>query len=316
MGQLYSFPVEYESEYPGYIEFEAFKEDFSSYLASIYSSAILSELDTSQTGDAVLLETISTARRSFYGINEDQQPQKGATVPTEPGDKVRLYLPTNIQFTDGIEYGTVDLGPKGAAVAKALGEGGGLTGVLAAGFEGVLGIGSIQDLIRQGLGAQAGQIALTRLLAGRSEELRGAIESQTGVTINPNRRSLLRGVSIRRFRFTFKLIPASSKESQAIKDIIRFFRTEMYPEDIPVADVVVGMEFPSKFNIRMVYNGSSVATGILPCYLENVDTNYNPSSMGMHRNPDGTYSFPEIDFSMSFIEDRALRRQDIVDGNY
>ncbi len=40
------------------------------------------------------------------------------------------------------------------------------------------------------------------------------------------------------------------------------------------------------------------------------DTNYNPNSMSFHT--DG--EFQETDLSLSFVEERALRRQDIVKG--
>ena len=62
----------------------------------------------------------------------------------------------------------------------------------------------------------------------------------------------------------------------------------------------------------MFYNEKNVATKILPCYLESMQTVYNPSSMGMHA--DG--SFQEVDISLNFREARTLSRDDIVSGGY
>ena len=84
----------------------------------------------------------------------------------------------------------------------------------------------------------------------------------------------------------------------------------MYPEDVAPAGIPVGYKFPYKFVINMRYRGKKVATGILPCFLENFDTNYNPNSMGMMK--DG--NFPEVTIAMSFIESRTLRKTDIEGG--
>jgi hypothetical protein len=62
----------------------------------------------------------------------------------------------------------------------------------------------------------------------------------------------------------------------------------------------------------MFYNEKGVATKILPCYLESVNTVYNNTSMGMHS--DG--SFQEVDITLNFREARTLHRKDIIDGGY
>lgn len=321
MADNYRFPIDNQTEYPGYIKFEAKKEDTSTLAESLARQALYFESFPTQlsgsTGPSP--EITLDQKKSFFAAATSQQRQAGNESLLAGGESVgtiKLYLPTNIQITDGIEYQNVDLGARGETVAGAIGRGEGIGGIVQAGFEGITGISSITDLMREGLSNQAGQLALMRILGKVGEDFRGAVESQTGITLNPNRRSLLRGVAIRRFRFVFKMIPTSAKESAEITNIIKFFRREMYPEDIPVAGITVGMEFPAKFHISMVYDNHPVATGILPCYLENFDTNYNPSTMGMHRNPDGSYSFPEIDISLGFVEHRALRRKDIEEGGY
>lgn len=300
MVEKYSFPINNADEYPGRISFRAVREDNQTFLSNLYN----------QAANAAVAEVGQAALDAFGGTGPDVTPSRGQVPALEHRGTVSLYLPASLQFTDGIDYANVDLGARGAAAENALASGGGISGIAGAAIEGMLGINSINDLIQQGLGSQAGQLALTRTIGKLGEDVRGAVESTTGIALNPNKRSLLRGANIRRFRFTFKLIPTSQKESDAIKNIIKFFRTEMYPSDIPAANVTVGMEYPSKFNISMSYRGRSVATGILPCFLENFDTNYNPNTMGMMR--DG--NFPEVDISMSFMEHRALRRKDILAG--
>jgi hypothetical protein len=69
-------------------------------------------------------------------------------------------------------------------------------------------------------------------------------------------------------------------------------------------------EFPSKFDIRMSYNGKKVATGLLPCFLENVNVVYNQQAMSFHKDgePQST------DITLSFMEERTLSQKDIVGG--
>ena len=54
------------------------------------------------------------------------------------------------------------------------------------------------------------------------------------MTTNPNTRSLFKSVSLREFTFQFKFIPLSEQEHDHVISIIKFFRTELYPEDITV----------------------------------------------------------------------------------
>ena len=295
------FPLENQDEYPGQILFKAVREDTT----SLSQFAINSLNEARSFVESVENPTGAAAQGADTGAASDLRgtdPSKQTKTGTKPKEinagQVSLYLPNTIQFTDGIEYSNVDLGARGGAVESALRSGKSVGGVIAATLGGGFDLTSMRELFETGLDTEAAQLLLNRTLGKVGEDVRGAIESSTGLTLNPNRRSLLRGVSLRRFRFTFKLIPTSEKESREIKSIIKFFRSEMYPEEIPVGPVAVGYKFPSKFHITMVYRGKRVATGILPCFLESFDTNYNPNAMGMLR--DG--NFPEIDISMSFIE--------------
>ena len=81
----------------------------------------------------------------------------------------------------------------------------------------------------------------------------------------------------------------------------------MYPETSSEG-LQAALKFPSKFSIELRYGKKKVATGILPCFLETVDVAYNPSNMGFHE--DG--NFQETDISLSFVEERALTKRDII----
>ena len=99
-----------------------------------------------------------------------------------------------------------------------------------------------------------------------------------------------------------------------MKDIIAFFREELYPTSINSgigdAQISIGYKFPNKFLLEPLYNGKPIATKIKPCYLRDVSVTYNPTVSAMHS--DG--NFQEIEMSLMFQETRTLQRSDIKEG--
>jgi hypothetical protein len=201
----------------------------------------------------------------------------------------------------------------GAAAAQAVASGASLgeiakkaTGASLPSFE------ALQDAFTAGIKTEAAQVAAIRAFGALSGAAQGAIETTTGVTLNPNRRSTLRGVGLRQFRFAFKMIPTSQDEAEMIKGIVQFFREEMYPEARFISNISAAYRFPSKFEIKLSYDGKKVATGILPCFLESVDVVYNPNAMAFHT--DGNPQ--ETDISLNFVEERTLSKYDITNEGY
>ena len=170
----------------------------------------------------------------------------------------------------------------------------------------------LQDAFVNGLRSEAAQVAALRTVGRLSEGVGGAIETETGITLNPNRRSTFKGIGLRRFNFSFQLIPTSAAEALRIREIIGFFRHNMYPDvkgqvgNIPGTSAA--FTFPSKFEISMVYGRKRVGAMTLPMFLEHVNVTYNPNSMAFHT--DGEPQETVVD--LAFIEERALTKPDIV----
>jgi hypothetical protein len=238
--------------------------------------------------------------------NEPSPSQKSAT----------LFLPQGITFADGVQYENVDLGTLGGLAEQAAG------GAIAGdGFLGSVGGGvtSLIDSFKGPTGEGAGRLAANAASKVFGSGVSAGVRAQTKVTLNPNTRSLFKSVNLRSFSFTFKMIPLSINESETIKKIVKFFRTELYPEHILLGEeqdqagqVPLGYKFPNKFLIQMYYNEKQVATKILPCYLQSMQTVYNGTSMGMHE--DG--SFQEVDITLNFTESRTLNRKDVLNNGY
>lgn len=229
---------------------------------------------------------------------------------TFTGDVVNMYLPQAIQMRDGVEYENVQLGIVGGAIARGLREGNNL---VSAGLAGLADEGkSLIDGLKGGLASDMAKAATVRASKYFGETATNAVRSATQTSINPNTQSLFRQVNIREFAFTFKMIPDSQREANTIKKIVKFFRTELYPEEIEASGVSLAYKFPKKFDIQFLYDNKEVASRILPCFLKDVSVTFNPTAAAMHA--DGNFS--ETDISLTFTESRPLRKKEIQNLGY
>jgi hypothetical protein len=146
-----------------------------------------------------------------------------------------------------------------------------------------------------------------------SDRAGAAVRARNKAAPNPNTRALFKQVNLRSFQFTFKLIPENITDAENIPEIIKFFREEMYPEDVAIGGLIAGYKFPKKFAITMTHPGTTFPK-IADCFLESFMTNYNPTN-GAFLSTDGSTGKPaEVDISMTFTEARTLSKKDIRDG--
>ena len=222
------------------------------------------------------------------------------------GTSVELYLPLGIQYRDNVTYENFDIGSVGAAMEGGLGFAESM----------MKGVGSFVTNITGGGGNDLARLAAIQLSGkakGAAAELQAVQKLSGGITLNPNSRVLFKQPNIREFAFAFKFVARSENEAKIIDQIIRFFRTELYPDEITAnvgnTSVSLGYRFPNKFNIAFEYNGEEIRSlaKIKDCYLRDVSTTFNPTTMAMHK---GGY-FTEIDMNLSFQETRALVRKDV-----
>lgn len=281
---VYRFPINNETDYKGRVIFTAIpsspsSEAFNSLLSSS-ASAIESTLGVPVTSNIALAEP-------------------------PPDGSVILYLPTNLAYSDGVNYEQYELGFTGALAGKAL------SGAATASDT----PGALNSFVEGILQGTAG-LAATALMQlpgklGGSAVQAGA-EFNAGLTVNPNKRTVFRSVNFRSFTFQHKLIPTSLEEANTIKDIIYWFRSHMYPYDFQANGISFGYRYPYKFEIALQYDDAPIATRILPSYCTNIQTNYNPNNMSFIKGG----HFPEIDLILQFQEERTLSQQDVMNDGY
>lgn len=231
---------------------------------------------------------------------------------------IKLYLPVAFQQNDTFNIATPELGQVGAAAYAGLAKGG--SNLVSSGGSAIAQMAtSIIDYI-------AGNTGDAAMLAGATfaeksglvpfgAEIGQAAQIAGAITVNPNVRSAFRGVSLREFSFSFKLIARSAAEAEEIKNIIKTFRLTAYPEVIEASGVSVGYKYPNIYEISALFDHENVkqkriGSKMRYCYLRSVAVNYNASSMAFHRDGEPV----EVDLSLNFIEDQTLSRRDIEEG--
>ena len=227
-----------------------------------------------------------------------------------------IYTPIGISFDDGVAIDVASFGSMGVAALAGMSAGG---DILKSIMSGALQTGkSVIDLVKSGASSDVGRVTASRVgqkLTG--EGMTGAINTGLQVTSDPSNRSVFKGVDTRSFTFTFEFMPASSREADEIQKIIKFFRTQLYPEQILYGNsgIPFGYKFPNLFRVRVQYEKSPGAftsidnMEILPCYLKSVSTNYNPQQSTFHKNGKPTQS----NMTLSFTEYRTMHKKDIID---
>lgn len=238
------------------------------------------------------------------------------------GNKATLYLPSAIQLQDGVVYDKVDLGRIGAAVEAGLQNGASLATAFTNSFHDL--VAPITDLFNKSLTPDAARLAVVRLAQLRPSKLltpqgiQDGISSALRVTTNPNSRQLFKEVSLRSFSFQFRLVPVSQAEAEMSKKLVKFFRTELYPDDdIKITSktgvtIPIGYRFPNSFVISFKHADKNILYKTLPCYLTAMSVSYNQTGAGFFH--DG--NFTEVDMNLSFRESSTLTKKLVRDEGY
>ena len=235
------------------------------------------------------------------------------TLPSQSAERddateISLYLPAGLSFNDGVTYDNVNIGVRGTAIESLFTAGGSASG----------GAGNLKDISMFSLENfdDISKTAATKLASFfGGEKIGSGFSGALRIKENPQARVLFGSIPIRQFEFSFQFLPTSLLEAETIIKIIKTFRTELYPEGIAqINDTYTGYNYPDVFRIKFLYDNKEIedAPKLLDCYLQGVQTNYNPSQMAFFK--DGKFS--EITMTLSFTETRTLFRQDIVNGGY
>lgn len=333
----YKYPLTLSQSYPARIIFTAYQVDGLD-IGNKISQYFGSDEENEELSNAlnVLESTTSSVSDSKVGedtkkeINKAQKESQALLQSFDnggPGNKkgsVSLPVPRDLRFSDNAQYETANLGTIGGALEGALGGQNPFAGATTNGqLSSTISALAAQTVARAAplaagalvgsLGGRAGSVLGALGAANLAEGVAPAVRSATRIATAPNQRTLFQQVNIRSFAFSFKMIANNADEAREIKNIIRFFREELYPEKISLGEsgVPLAYRFPDVFEIEIKNKqGDNPAFKIQRCYLRDVQTSFNSTATGMYE--DGR--FVEVDISLAFQEIVALDKQKIKDG--
>ena len=233
---------------------------------------------------------------------------------------VILPIPEGIQDSNIAGWGSGDMGPlqtiaMGAAIDVVSGKNiaKSITGAVknlftkaTAASQTVIG----QDALQTYFASQAAQA----LLGG--SDFNQNLSRSTGAVFNSNTELLFSGVSLRSgFSFSFDLVPRSKKESDEIKDIIRFFKSESAAQKGAIGGGAAGLflKSPSVFRLRYMSGGKPhpFLNQFKICALNAMSVNYTAS---------GTYATysdatpVHMQMTLTFQELTPIYREDYIEA--
>jgi hypothetical protein len=150
--------------------------------------------------------------------------------------------------------------------------------------------------------------AATSLINNRASKL---MLAANGLTFNPGQQLLFEGIDFRTYQMSFTFTPASSKESDQVRDIIKKFRMNAAPT---LNQKTYGMFFvpPSVFEIKFFSNGQEnmEIPRLKPCVIKDIDVNYAPNGWAAH-----TGGAPvQTVLTMTFQETSLIDSVDVEQG--
>ena len=273
-----------------------------------------------------------TGGSSRYVIGNASQNRAGRTKklsrrPLINAGTILLPIPAQLQDTNNVVYGESRMNGLAAAGVSALeGAMSTLGGQVANNqkFDLSDDIGTFKEKLKSGLGGDKVALntaadVLTKKLASEAVNIFGAnvtvnqlLARGTGEILNPNMELLFSDVTIRNFRFSFKLTPRNEREAEQVKLIIRAFKRNMAPQ---AQGGVSGsgnffLRAPNVFKLR--YRSGAKDHPFLnkfkQCFLTDMQTTYTA---------DGVYSTYEDGTPVSMQMDLSFKEiQPIYDLDY
>jgi hypothetical protein len=253
----------------------------------------------------------SFAQRSSDDVGYGSKSSRGTVI---------LPIPENIQDSNSASWGEGNMGPlQTAAMGAAMGIIGGPEPLKA----GVEALKSVFNKLGAASKTAIGQdLSQTFFASKAAEALTGsgdfnqALSRETGAVFNSNTELLFNGVSLRPgFSFSFDMVPRSRKESDQIKDIIRFFKSESAAQKGAAAGEAAGLflKSPSVFRLRYMSGGRShpFLNQFKICALNAMSVNYTAS---------GTYATysdatpVHMQMTLTFQELTPIYREDYIEA--
>ena len=147
-------------------------------------------------------------------------------------------------------------------------------------------------------------------MAGAGDPVR-FLQKRSGNALNPRNEQFYDSPDFRSFSYTFDFWPRNQEEAKAVSDIITIFKYNSAPGLKGDAGAI--FELPNYFKISYMHRGETNPhlNLISACYCQGVDVDYAPDGEPRFFD-DGRPVHTRL--TVSFIEDRIITKNDIVEG--
>jgi hypothetical protein len=244
---------------------------------------------------------------------------KGSTITVQRPPTVRmdtaitLFMPNDVSTQYGVSYADEEVGDLAAAGAnvyqKILANRSNAFNIVKDGIK-----ASGEDL---GDGLINKAIGLLSVIPG-VEGAKDVFFASRGFIKAPKMELFFRGVSRRKFQYTFRMIPKSHQEMQEIRKIVASFKLNMLPEFVDGDRSSRRLTVPNTFDIQYMYNGAEndYLHKISTCVLESLDVKYGGE--GKYQTfaaVDGDGAPPMVtELTLNFQEMETITKERVAEG--
>jgi len=209
---------------------------------------------------------------------------------------IALYMPAQLNMSQKAGYGEAEIG---VAVANVM-----------AGYDAVQSDASFNELAKRfiGQGENIVKDMATGALDAVAAGAKAARDISQGRVRNNRSEMVFEGIDRRSFAFTFKMLPTSAEEAQAIEDIVTAFRYHAMPEIDGSDPTGRTMSVPSTFDIE--YHPNTHLHKISTSVLESVDIQYGGERVQFFTDDQPV----ETQLTLNFKELEIITKKRIMDG--
>lgn len=187
-----------------------------------------------------------------------------------PGEKIYLPLPDNFSETFGVRLDGQDVGHALGQFSEFMNKSGGADQLRAGNF-GDATITALKGVMETDKGA-LGDFAFREVMDQASEMdpvLGGLLGSGAGKIPNPHPTVFFKGLDLRTFEWTWKLVPRNERDTDAINKIIKMMKTNILPERVDN-----WLKYPSLVLPQLVGGKLSESVTFKKCMCQTLTVNY------------------------------------------
>jgi len=258
------------------------------------------------------------AQRQGTGVYAKLPKAKGSTITVQRPPTVRmntaitLFMPNDVSTQYGVSYADQEVGDLSAAGAnvyqKILANKSNAFNIVKDGIK-----SSGEDL---GDGLINKAIGLLSVIPG-IEGAKDVFFASRGYIKAPKMELFFRGVSRRKFQYTFRMIPKSHQEMQEIRKIVASFKLNMLPEFVDGDRSSRRLTVPNTFDIQYMYNGqeNDYLHKISTCVLESLDVKYGGEGKYQTFAADAEGAPPMVtELTLNFQEMETITKERVAEG--